>query len=407
MFFLFITFLRLPGYSSIVQRPGNGESIFAKRKLRTTALVLAAFAFLVLLPAQSRAQAALLMEEPYGFFGVINPTGHSAVYFEHICAETPVKLRRCAPGEPGAVVGRYQGISGYDWVAIPLLAHLYAVDNAGQVPTRASRNTVARMLRQYYKTRLQASLGDKLTAGGMFDGGWNDLLGQAYMRRIDVFRFDTSRKQDDAFIARMNDGPNRSRFNPLYRNCADFARDVLNFYFPHAFKRRIFPDAGITTPRQTAYQLERYARKHPETHLAVFEIPQIAGNRHPSRSNKSVAYSLFAAGYGFAVAAANPYLAGGIFADYLARGRYPLAAGPPQLLAPDSLSALTAPACCRQNPAGNGARAAVTAESGVRGMREDAADRGELKIETAPDQQTRELGPAAHLSAGANVHQCP
>lgn len=384
MLFLFITFLRLPGYSTIIQYPGNGESIFSMRKLRTTALVLAAFASLVLWSAQSRAQAALLMEEPYGFFGVINPTGHSAVYFERICAETPVKLRRCAPGEPGAVVGRYQGISGYDWVAIPLLAHLYAVDNAGQAPTRASRDTVARMLSQYYKTHLQSSLGDKLTAGGMFDGGWNDLVGQAYMRRIDVFRFETSEEQDDAFIAMMNEGNNRSHFNPFYRNCADFVRDVLNFYFPHTFRRSIFPDAGITTPRQTAYQLERYARKHPETHLAVFEIAQIPGNRHHSRSNKSVAYSLFAAGYGFAIAAANPYLAGGIFVDYLARGRYPLNAGPPQLLTSGNLSALTAPACRRQSPEGNGARAAATAENGAGGMRGYVSDRSGLKIVTVP-----------------------
>jgi hypothetical protein len=39
------------------------------------------------------------MEEPYGFFGSVNPTGHNAVYFARICAETPVKLRRCQSGE--------------------------------------------------------------------------------------------------------------------------------------------------------------------------------------------------------------------------------------------------------------------------------------------------------------------
>jgi hypothetical protein len=353
------------------------------RKLRTTALALAALASLALFAAQSRAQAALLMEEPYGFFGVINPTGHSAVYFERICAETPVKLRRCAPGESGAVIARYQGISGYDWVAIPLLAHLYAVENAGQAPTRVSRDTVTRMLRQYYKSHLESSLGEKLTAGGMFDGGWNDLVGQAYMRRINVFRFATSQEQDDAFIAMMNEGNNRSHFNPFYRNCADFVRDVLNFYLPHVFRRSVFPDAGITTPRQTAYQLERYARKHPETQLAVFEISQIPGDRRHSRSNKSVAQSLFAAGYGFAVAVANPYLAGGIFVDYLARGRYPLNAVHPQLLTSDNLSALTVSARRRQNPEGDGARAAAPAENGSAGMQVFASDQSGVEIMSA------------------------
>ena len=46
----------------------------------------------------------MLMEEPFGFFGFLNPTGHDAIYFERICADTPVRLRRCSPGELGAVI---------------------------------------------------------------------------------------------------------------------------------------------------------------------------------------------------------------------------------------------------------------------------------------------------------------
>jgi hypothetical protein len=55
----------------------------------------------VLATGASRAQAdaALLMEEPYGDFGFFNPTGHSAVYLNHVCAESPVKLRTCHPDE--------------------------------------------------------------------------------------------------------------------------------------------------------------------------------------------------------------------------------------------------------------------------------------------------------------------
>jgi hypothetical protein len=351
------------------------------RKLRTTALALMAFVSLVLFPARSRAQAALLMEEPYGFFGYINPTGHNAVYFERICAETPVKLRRCAPGEPGAVISRFQGISGYDWVAIPLFAHLYAVDNSAQVPTRVDHDTVTRMLRQYYETHLLASLGGKLTAGGMFQGGWNDLVGQAYMRRIYAFRFETSEEQDDAFIARMNDGDNRSHFNPIYKNCADFVGAVLNFYFPHAFRRSAFPDAGITTPKQTAYQLERYARKHPEVQLTVFEIPQIPGYRRLSHSNQSVAQSLSLSttGYAVAIAVANPYLAGGLFVDYLVRGRYPLLHEHPQLLSPDNLFALIGPARPKRNPEDNGVPATGADENGAAEMQVFASDQFGLK----------------------------
>ena len=78
--------------------------------------------------SRAHAQAAMLMEEPFGFFGFLNPTGHDAMYFARICVETPVKLRRCAPGELGAVITRYQGIAHYDWLATPLLPYLYSVE---------------------------------------------------------------------------------------------------------------------------------------------------------------------------------------------------------------------------------------------------------------------------------------
>jgi hypothetical protein len=91
-------------------------------------------ALAISLPMRARAQAAMLMAEPFGLFGLMNPTGHDAVYFERICAETPIKLRRCAPGEVGAVITRYQGIANYDWIAMPLLPYLYAVENASEVP---------------------------------------------------------------------------------------------------------------------------------------------------------------------------------------------------------------------------------------------------------------------------------
>jgi len=57
-----------------------------------------AIAIFPLFSSQCHAQAALLMEEPYGFFGTLNPTGHDAIYFARICADTPIKLRRCEAG---------------------------------------------------------------------------------------------------------------------------------------------------------------------------------------------------------------------------------------------------------------------------------------------------------------------
>ncbi len=239
------------------------------RAQRTTAFALMAMALLLFASPRCPAQAALLMEEPYGFFGAVNPTGHNAVYFERICAETPVKLRRCEPGELGAVISRYQGIAGYDWIAIPLIPYLYSVDNATEVPEYASHNTVTRLRARYHEAHL-LDLGNNLPPGNLVRGGWAELVGVSYERRIYAIRFETTEAQDDAFIARMNASDNRSHFQLLYSNCADFARVSLNFYFPGVFRRSIFPDAGMTTPKQIGYKLVRYARKHPETELAIF-----------------------------------------------------------------------------------------------------------------------------------------
>jgi hypothetical protein len=305
----------------------------AMRSLRTTAFALVFFAIFALSAARSHAQAALLMEEPYGFFGSVNPTGHNAVYFARICAETPVKLRRCEPGEMGAVIARYEGINGDDWLAIPLMPYLYSVEKTTDVPVYANRPAVNRLRERYHEAQL-LSLGDHLPPGSFMRGGWTELIGVSYERRIYAFRFDTTEQQDDELIDRLNDSKNRAKFNLLFNNCSDFARRILDFYFPGTFKRSIFPDAGVTTPKQLAYKLERYSCKHPEMHLTIYALPQIPGYRRHSHSNRNVAESLAVTGYDVPIALANPYLAGGLFVDYLVRGRH--------RLIPKNLPALTA-----------------------------------------------------------------
>lgn len=319
------------------------------RTLRTAAFALMAIALSHFVCLRCHAQAALLMEEPYGFFGTVNPTGHTAVYFEHICAETPVRLRRCEPGELGAVIARYEGIDGYDWVAIPLIPYLYSVEDPASVPAHVDHETVDRLREKYHEAHL-LTLGEHLRPGNILHGGWKQLIGVSYERRIYAFRFNTTEEQDDAFIARMNRRANRSHFHLLFNNCADFARVVLNQYFPGTFKRSFFPDAGMTTPKQITYKLVRYAKKHPEEELAVFEIPQVPGYRRLSRANKSISESLVTTVYAIPIAIANPYLAGGLFVDYLVRGHHHLIPKNPELLGPENMTVLTAAKVEKENP---------------------------------------------------------
>jgi hypothetical protein len=320
-----------------------------KRARCANPLFLLVVALLLSACPSSGAQAALLMAEPFGLFGFLNPTGHDAIFFQRICAETPVKLRRCAPGEQGAVITRYQGIAEYDWIAMPLLPYLYAVENASEVPARADSETVTGLRDKYHDARLQ-SLGKDVPRGGNVKRGWSQFVGVAYDRRVYAFRFATTEEQDDALIAQMNDGPNRSRFNLLRRNCADFNSGILNFYFPKTFHRRALSDGGITTPRQVTYQLQSYARKHPETQVSVFDIHQIPGNRRHSHSNKSIAQSLITSGYVVPLAFISPYIAGGVIVDYLGWGRYPLDLKRAQVLTPEKMAPLTDPSVSGQIP---------------------------------------------------------
>jgi hypothetical protein len=296
-------------------------------------------------PARARAQAALLMEEPYGLARVVNPTGHDAVYFARICAATPVHLRRCAPGEMGVVIARYNHIDGYDWLAIPAMPYFYAVERAAQAPASAARKSVTAMRRDYVADHVLPQIDPTARNGKRGEDwykrqNWYELAGSSYDRRIYAFRFNTSAAQDDAFIATMNAAPNRSHFSLVRNNCADFAARVLDFYFPHTFHRHILPDAGITTPRQNAWELVRYARRHPGFELAIDEIPQVPGSRRSSGKDKSVAEALIASGDVLAVAAAQPYLGAAVCVDFLVWGRYPLRLKHADVLTPESLAAL-------------------------------------------------------------------
>jgi hypothetical protein len=352
------------------------------RKRRTTVLIFLALAVLAFCSTRSRAQAALLMEEPYGFFGALNPTGHTAIYFEHICAETPVRLRRCAPGELGSVISRYQGISGYDWVAMPLVPYLYSVESVSEAPARVNRKTVEEMRARYREAHL-LTLGERSPTSNFVRGGWDQLVGVAYQRRTYAFRFETTPEQDDAFIARMNGRENRSHFELFYNNCADFARVVLNLYFPGVFRRSVFPDAGVTTPKQIAYKLVRYARKHPELQLTVLDVPQIPGYRRRSHQNKGIAESLTTTAYAVPIALLNPYLAGGLVMDYLVRGRFHAIPRNPLVLTPDNLSALTDAAPAGQNPESAGTQApAATVEASALSQATNSTNSGlrEMKV---------------------------
>src|SRR5580658_6832834 len=110
--------------------------LIARMRSAARLLMLTTVASLIAAAQGLSAQAALLMEQPYGVFGTLNPTGHAAVYLERVCADSPVHVRLCSPGETGIVISRYKGLAGYDWIAIPLIPYLYSVENPADVPAK-------------------------------------------------------------------------------------------------------------------------------------------------------------------------------------------------------------------------------------------------------------------------------
>jgi len=264
----------------------------------------------------AKAEAALFLEEPFGMFGDMNPTGHAAVYLSRVCAATPVVLRRCEPGEAGAVISRYHRVGGYDWVAIPLLPYLYAVERPEQVPARADTAMVAVLRDQYRRSHLREIAPDS-AGGGTPDGEWTQLIGAAYDRQIYSFEIETTVAQDDELIEKLNARKNKSHFNLLFHNCADFSGSILNTYYPHATHRSVFTDGGITTPKQIAKSLVSYSKRHPDLEFSCFAIAQVPG-RPRSRPIRGVLESfLKSKKYLVPVAALHPLIVGGMAAAYV------------------------------------------------------------------------------------------
>ena len=276
--------------------------------------------------ARAHADAALLMEEPYGLFGGINPTGHAAIYLNHVCADTPTHLRPCRAGELGIVISRYHRVAGYDWLAIPLVPYLYAVDRVEDVPAIADEALVAELRDAYRQKHLAKIVPDVATgedAGQAPKGDWVQLVGASYDRKIYGFQIVTTREEDDRFIAEYNDKRNESHFNLFFRNCADFSRTLLNLYYPHAIHRNYFVDFGITTPKQVAKSLTKYAKRHPELKFSTFVVPQVPGSIHRSHHTDGVLEAMLKSKkYVVPLAVLNPQVTAGMIVAYLANGRF-------------------------------------------------------------------------------------
>ncbi|HWF91788.1 MAG TPA: hypothetical protein VN684_05860 [Terriglobales bacterium] len=288
------------------------------------------------------AQATLLLEEPYSYDGTFAGTGHSAVYLSRVCAATPVRLRRCRRGELGVVLSRYHGVAGYDWIAIPLIPYLYAVEKPSDIPLYADPKLVA-FLRHQYLPHLKALARDDSKPTGATgriakddvaqnegkvlkddepSGPWYELVGSAYDRTLYGFQVATRPEQDDALIRKMNSSLNREAYSLLRRNCADFSKQIINFYYPHAAHRSIIGDLGVTTPKQVAKTLAHYSRHHPATEMTSFIIPQVPGMKRSKPTHGVLESVLYSKKYMAVLFFLHPIVAGTVETAYLTKWHF-------------------------------------------------------------------------------------
>ncbi|WP_245536234.1 DUF4105 domain-containing protein [Terriglobus roseus] len=287
----------------------------------------------------ARASLAVLVGEPFGSFGTMMPLGHTAIYLNHVCADGPLKVRLCRPDEPqGVVLARYHAIGQYDWLATPIMDFLYATHDPAEVLAFATPQKVWAMRERYRERFLREVVPDGKQGTMNGDGSakhahdldeWWETAGMAYQRRLWAYEVSTTPEQDATLVAVMNDQANRHRYHLSGANCADFAAELLNLYYPGAVRHadRI-ADYGLMTPKHVVRSLTGYAEKHPELDMHVWEIAQIPGSLRRSKTVwGGVESALKTKRYLFTLLVIQPEVPLVLEALYLRHGRWKLGQG--------------------------------------------------------------------------------
>jgi len=93
-------------------------------------------------------------------------TGHPLPVLSEPCLfRIPVILRPCAEGETGVVLSRYDGVAGYDWIAIPLIRTSMRLTNRTPSRCRPTQGWLLSSGDQYRRDYLESLAPIAPTAG--------------------------------------------------------------------------------------------------------------------------------------------------------------------------------------------------------------------------------------------------
>ncbi len=295
------------------------------------------FALVLFLNLSVFADVSLLIHEAKGFSGETTGAGHSAVYLSNVCADPPpFVLRKCYPGEhPGAVIATYPDFGAnneYDWFAMPLTPYLYGVDKENQIPLYAN-GEIRLLLRETIRKKYLSDVVPRAEDGTLPRGRWVEIIGTALNRDVYGFTVKTTAEQDEKFIEKYSVLEKGSSFNVFYKNCADFTKDIMNFYYPKSSRRDFINDFTMTTPKAITRSFANYAKKRPELMLHVTKYSQTDGPIMRSFGNRNFTETAFTSKkYVITQALTMPillplfagtYLTTGYFSIDKAYGKYP------------------------------------------------------------------------------------
>lgn len=209
----------------------------------------------------------------------ITGSGHSAVYLSRICPDSPVKLRMCGPHEQGSVISNYTTLGEdqpFEWNIVPLSVFVYGVSDPRSRPVFTSWKIKAALEENYR----EKTLSDYCTGHTCLTSGkaeWREMVSASSERTLYILIVSTTVEQDQALIEKFNDAPNVNHFNGATRNCADFTRNLIDTYFPHAAHRDVVNDFGMTSPKAVARSFAHYAHDRPEAQYHVLHFAQLPG----------------------------------------------------------------------------------------------------------------------------------
>ena len=244
---------------------------------------LATFAALLcscLWAGRARADVGIVLNESLDTsVARVTGSGHSAVYFSRICPASPVKLRLCEPHEQGSVMSNYTTLGEdqpFEWNVAPLSVFVYGVRNPQNRPLFTSWK-IKSALEENYRDSVLRDYCASHKCETSRDAEWREMVGATSERTLYILIVSTTVEQDKALIEKFNSAPNVNHFNGFKRNCADFTKDVINTYFPHAAHRNALNDFGMTSPKGLARSFAQYAHGQPELDYHVVHFAQTPG----------------------------------------------------------------------------------------------------------------------------------